>query len=205
MLVKIERIYGLVLEVYGMKDKVLKGRFSSTLEWFPCLLEHILYKRFCLNREKAESSYNRDNYNMILLQNWIVSNQLINKKIYFHPSLNKSKTNLALQLRFGGRPQQQIWENHAQRTLHFSQYKPNLGKPFFIKVNWARSGQNPCPGFLRFVFICWKYQPQNCHSLFQRIFKLTLLKIKSSIWKLPWRLKMVNNVTTNLLELSLVK
>ena len=56
-----------------------------------------------LNTKRAESGYNRDNYNMILLQNWFASNHLI----------NKNKANLALQLRFGGRPQQQIWENRA--------------------------------------------------------------------------------------------
>ena len=130
---------------------------------------------------------------------------MINKKIYSLLSLQQKQDGFGFTAK--------VWRAAATANLRkscsknpvFLPVQAEFGETDIYEDNWARSGQNPCSGFLKFVFICLESQPQNCHSLNQRISELADLKIKSSIWKLPWRLKMVNNVITNLLELSLIK
>jgi len=58
---------------------------------------------FHLNRERSERSYNRDNYNMISITK-LDCFQPIDQQEDTFPSFNKSKANLALQLRFRKRP-----------------------------------------------------------------------------------------------------
>ena len=53
---------------------------------------------------------------------------MTNKKIYFHPSFNKSKANLALQLRFGKRPH--------------SKYEKIMLKEPYVSLNTSRICEN---------------------------------------------------------------
>ena len=124
---------------------------------------------------------------------------MINKKIYFPSSLQQKQDGFGFTAK--------VWRAAATANLRklcsknpvFLPVQAEFGQTVHYEGNWARSGQNPCSGFSRFFSIFSESQPQNRHFLFQRISELALLIIKSSIWKLSWRLKMVSNVTTNLL------
>lgn len=126
---------------------------------------------------------------------------MINKKIYFLSSLQQKQDEFGFTAEIWRAAATANLRKSCSKSLAFLPVQAEFGQTVPYEDNWARSGQNPCSGFFKFVFICSNSQPQNCHSLNHRISELADLKIKSSIWKLPWRLKMVNKFITNLLEL----
>jgi len=140
---------------------------------------------FHLNTVRVESSYNRDDYNMILITKLDYSQQ-IDKKDH----ICSISSSIIQQREFEfGIATKIFWKiattsnlrKTSSKNLLFHLVQTEFGRTGLHKTNLIYSRQNPCFKFSRFFSICPKWPMKNRHFLFQQISELAHLMIKFSI------------------------